>query len=137
MPLRSHLGVTAPPCTPLRCYCGAAASPNISTTPKVASVVNIPSHAWSSHSGEGTARASLDEDDAGEEDFQTPHMPVHLVTWREDNGSRCPAEGRLESSRGSPGQRIEYQVDIGKEEGTLEMVDPTWRTTRWLHLAVH
>ena len=56
MPLRSHPGVTAPPCTPLRCYCGAAASLNISTTPKVASAVNVPSHAWSSHSSEGLPR---------------------------------------------------------------------------------
>ena len=92
------------PCTPLRCYCRAATIPNVSTMPKVASVVNIPSHAWSSHSGEGMARAFLDEDDAWEDDFQTPHTPVcHVMQWEED-GHRCPAEGKPESSRGSPGQ---------------------------------
>ena len=66
-------------CTPSECYCGVAASPNTSTTPKVASAVNIPSHAWSSHSGEGTARASLDEDDAWEDDFQNSALtsPPH------------------------------------------------------------
>ena len=31
---------------------------------------------------------------------------------------------------------MEYQVDIGEEGDTLEMVDPTWRTTRWLQLVV-
>ena len=134
--LRSHLGVTTPPCTPLRCYCGAAASPNISTTPKVALAVNIPSHARSSHSGEGMARASLYEDDVWEDDFQSPHMLVHLVMWWEDDGHRCPAEGRPESSRGRPGQQTEYQVHIDEEGDMLEMVNPTWRTTHWLQLAV-
>ena len=82
------------------------------------------------------ARASLDEDDAWEDDFQTPHTPVcHVMQW-EDDSHRCSAEGRLESSRGSPGQRMDYQVDIGEEGDTLEMVDPTWRTTHWLQLAV-
>ena len=51
-------------CTPLRCYCRAATSPNVSTTPKVASAVNVPAHAQSSHSGDGMAWASLYEDDA-------------------------------------------------------------------------
>ena len=46
------------------------------------------------------------------------------------------AEGGLESSRGSPGQQTEYQVDIGQEEETLETIDPTWRTTCWLQLVV-
>ena len=124
------------PCTPLRCYCGAAASPNVSTTPKVVSEVNIPSYARSSHSSEGTARAFLDKDDALEDDFQTPHTPVCHVVWREDDGCGSPAEGRPESSRGSPGQQTEYQVDIGEEGDTLETVDSTWRTTHWLQLAV-
>ena len=114
---------------PFRCYCGAAASPNASTTPKVATAVNVPSHAWSSHSSEGTAKASLDEDDAWEDDFQTPHTPVHRVVWREDNGHIDLAKGRPESSRGRPGWWTEYQVDIG-EEAMLETIDPTWRTTR-------
>ena len=113
-----------------------ATSPDISTTPKVASVVNISSHAQSSHSGEGMAWASLDEDKALEDDFQTPYTPVHHVMWQEDDGCQCSAEGRLESSRGSPGQWTEYQVDIGEEEEKLETVDPTWRTTHWLQLSV-
>ena len=104
--------------------------------PKVASAVKIPSHAQSSHSGEGTAQASLNEDEAWEDDFQTPHTPVHHVMQQEDDSCRCSAEGRLESSRGSPGQWTEYQVDIGEEEDMLETVDPTWRTTRWLQLVV-
>ena len=97
------------PCTPSRCYCGAAMSPNVSTMPKVALAVNVPSHAQSSHSSEGMAQASLDEDDAWEDDFQNLHTPVHCVVHREDNGHR-----------GSPGQRTEYQVDIGMEEDMLE-----------------
>ena len=56
--------------------------------------------------------------------------------WEEDNGHRCSAKGRPESSRGSPGQWTEYQVDIGEEGDTLETVNPTWRTTHWLHLVV-
>ena len=111
-------------------------TPNVSTTPKMAWAVNIPSHAWSSHSGEGMARASLNEDDASEDDFQTPHTPVHHILEREDDGHECPAEGRPESSRGSPGQQTEYQVDIGEKGDTLETVDPTWRTTCWLQLVV-
>ena len=103
-PSRSHPGVSTPPCTPSTCYCGAATSPNVSTTSKVAFAVNIPSHAWSSHSSEGTVRASLDEDDAWGDDFQTLHTPVcHVMQW-EDDGRRCLAKGRPESSRGSPGQ---------------------------------
>ena len=136
MPPRSHLGVTTPPCTPLRCYCGAAVSPNVSTTPKVASVVNVPSHAQSSHFSEGMAWASLNEDNVWEDDSQTLHTPVHHVMQQEDDGRRCPAKGRLESSRGSPGQQAEYQVDIGEDGDMLDMVDPTWRTTCWLQLVV-
>ena len=81
-------------------------------------------------------RASLDEDDVLENDFQTPHMLVHHIVQQEDDGCRSPAKGRLESSRGSPGQQTEYQVDIGEERDMLEMVNLTWRTTCWLQLAV-
>ena len=42
----------------------------------------------------------------------------------------------MESSRGSLGWQTGYQVDIGEEEAMLETIDPTWRTTRWLQLAV-
>ena len=34
------------------------------------------------------------------------------------------------------GQWTGYQIDIGKEEEMLETVDPTWRATHWLQLAV-
>ena len=135
IPSRCHHGATSPPCTP-RCCCGTAASHDICTTPKVASAVNISPYAWSSHSGEGTAQASLDQDEALEDDFQTQHMPVHRVMWQEDDGCRSSAEGRLEYSRGSLGQWTEYQVDIGEEEEMLETIDPTWKTTCWLQLAV-
>ena len=130
MPLRSHRGVTTPPCTPLRCYCGAITSPDANTTPKLSSAVNVPSHAQSSHSGQGMACSSLDDDDTWDDDFQTPHTPVHHIVRREDDGCGEPVNGRTESSRGSPGWQKGYQVDIGEEEATLETIDPTWRTTR-------
>ena len=63
-------------------------------------------------------------------------MPVHCIVRRQDGSHRDPAEGRSESSRGRPGQQTEYQVDIGEEEATLETINPTWRTTKWLWLAV-
>ena len=63
-----------------------ATSPDVSTMPKVASVVNIPPYTWSSHSGEGMAQASLDQDEALEDDFQTQHMLVHRVMQQEDDG---------------------------------------------------
>ena len=125
-----------PPCTPSRCYCGAATSPNVSTTPKVASKVNIPSYAQSNHPGEGMVQVSLDEDDALEDDFQMSHTPVYHVVWWENDSCRCSTKGRPESSRRSLGQGTVYQVDIGKEEETLETIDPTWKTTCWLQLAV-
>ena len=105
--------------------------------PKLASAVNVPSHAQSSHSSEGMAWASLDDDDAWDDDFQTPHTPVHHIVWREDDSCKEPTDGRMESSMGSPGWQTGYQVDIGEEEeATLETIDPTWRTTHWLQLAV-
>ena len=42
----------------------------------------------------------------------------------------------MEASRGSPGWRSGYQIDIGEEETTLETIDLTWRTTCWLQLVV-
>ena len=95
-----------------------------------------PPHAQSSHSNEGMARALLDHDEALEDDFQTQHMPVcHLMRW-EDTGHRSSAKGMLECSGGSPRQRTGYRIDISEEEEMLETVDPTWRTTCWLQLAV-
>ena len=82
-PLTCPLDVTMerlhPHCTPLRCCCSVAVSHNICTTPKVALVVNVPTHAWSSHSEERMAWASLDQDEAQEDDFQTQHTPVHRM----------------------------------------------------------
>ena len=93
-------------------------------------------YTWSSHSSEGMVWASLDQDEALEDDFQTQHMPVHHVMQQEDDGCRSSAKGRLEYSGGSPGQQTEYQVDTGEEEEMLETVNPTWRTTCWLQLVV-
>ena len=82
------------------------------------------------------ARASLNQDKALEDDFQTQHMPVCHVMWQEDDGPRSSAEGRLEYCGGSLGQQTEYQIDIGEGKEMLETVDPTWRTTCWLQLVV-
>ena len=82
-------------------------------------------HARSSHSSEGMALASLDQDEALEDDFQTQHMPVHCIRWG-DSSSGSSAGGGLECSGGSPGKRAAYRLDIGEEEETLETVDPTW-----------
>ena len=71
--------------------------------PKLALAVNVPSNAQSSHSGGGMAQASLNDEDAWDDDFQTPHTPVCCVVWREDGGCREPADGRVEALRGSPG----------------------------------
>ena len=107
-PPRCHHGATSPPCTSLRCCCSTAASHNVCTTPKVASAVNVPAHAWSSRSGEGTAWTSLDQDEAQEDDFQTQHMPVCRVMRQEDDGRQSSAKGRLQHSGGSPGQQTGY-----------------------------
>ena len=82
-------------------------------------------HTCSSHSSEGTALASLDQDEVLEDDFQTQHMQVRHVRWRGDSSSGSSAGGGLECTRGSPGQQATYCIDIGEEE-TLETVDPTW-----------
>ena len=79
---------------------------------------------------------SLDDEDAMEDDFQTPHTPVHHVVWREDGSCGEPVDGRMEASRGCPGWQPGYQIDIGEEETTLKTINPTWRTTRWLQLVV-
>ena len=76
---------------------------DVRTTPKVASAVNIPPHAWSSHSGEGMVLASLDQDEELEDDFQTQHTSVHHVRRLGDSGSRSSGRGGLECSRGSLG----------------------------------
>ena len=133
---RSGCSHGSSPNMPSKCHCGATLSPNADTMPKLASAVNFPSHAWSSHSCRGMAQASLDDEDAWEDDFQTPHSPVHHIVRWEGGGCREPAAGRMEASRGSPSWQPCYQVDIGEEEATLESIDPTWRATCWLQLAV-
>ena len=82
------------------------------------------------------ALASLNQDEALEDDFQTQHMLVHCIRWQGDSSSGSSAGGGFECAGGSPGQWAEYCLDIGKEEETLETVNPTWQTTRWLQLAV-
>ena len=136
MPSRCPHGATLLPCATARCYCSTAVPHDISTMPKVASVVNVPPHAQSSHSGKGMALASLDQDEGLEDDFQTQHMPVCRVRRRVDSGSGSSARGGLECSRGSLGQWAAYRIDICEEEETLETVDSTWQTTRWLQLVV-
>ena len=103
--------------------------------PKLASAVNVSSHAWSSHSSGGKAWASLDNEDAWDDDFQTPHTPVHHIVWREEASCGELVNGKMEASRRSPSWQTGYQVDIG-EETMLETINPTWRTTHWLQLAV-
>ena len=125
------------PNMPSRCHCRAPLSPGADTMTKLASAVNVPSYAQSSHSCGGMAQASLNDEDVWEDDFQTPHMPVHhIVQW--DGGSHGePAAERMEASRESPGLQLYYQVDIGEEEvERLESIDPNWRATHWLQLVV-
>ena len=124
MPSRCPHGATLSPCVSTRCYCGTTTSHDLSTTPKVASTVNIPPHARSSHSGKGMAQASLDHDEALEDDFQTQHTPVHHVMQWEDTSHQSSAKGRLECSRGSSRQWTGYHIDIGEEEEMLETVIP-------------
>ena len=124
------------PCMPSRCHCGATVSPNANTMPKLALAVNVPSHAQSSDSSGGMAWASLDDEDVWDDDFQSPHTPVCHVVWRENSSHRELIDGKREALRGSPGWQTGYQVDIGEEETTLETINPTWRTTCWLQLAV-
>ena len=82
------------------------------------------------------AQASLDDEDTWEDDFQTPHMPVHhVVRWDGGGLAELPTE-RMEASRGSPGWQQCYHMDVGEEEAMLESIDPTWRATHWLQLAV-
>ena len=112
-------------------------SPDADTMPKLASAVNVPSYARSSRSGRGMARASLDDEDAWEDDFQTLHMPVCHIVWWDGGGHGEPATERMEASRGSPGWQPYYQVDVGEEEAEmLESIDPHWRATCWLHVMV-
>ena len=99
MPSRSHCGATVPPCTPSMCYCRAATFPNVSTTPKAALMVNVPSHAWSSHSSEGMARVSLDEDDAWM--ISRPHTHQSATYC---GGRMMAADVQLQECQNLPGE---------------------------------
>ena len=106
-------------------------------TPKVASAVNVPPHARSSHSGEGTTLTLLDQEEVLEDDFQMQHTPVHHVRQHGDSGSEASGGEGPKCTRGNPVQQTVYHLDIGeKEEEMLETVDPSWQTTRWLQLVV-
>ena len=64
------------------------------------------------------AWVSLDDEDAWEDDFQTPHMPVHCVVWWDGGAHGEPAAGRVEASREAVAtcwQPCYDQVDIGDE----------------------
>ena len=104
---------------------------------KLPLAINIPTYTWFSHLTRGMARASLDDEEAREDDFQTLHTPVcHVV--RQYGGSRGElATEQMEASRGSPALWSFVQMDISKEESeTLEHIDPHWRAMHWLQVAV-
>ena len=126
MPLRCPHGAILLPCMTVRCYCGTAMPHDIPTMPKVASVVNVPSHAQSSHSSEGTSLASLNQDEVLEDKFQTQHTLVCHMRWQGDSTSGSSAGVGLECSGGSPGEQAAYCLDIDEEKETLETVDSTW-----------
>ena len=91
----------SPPNTLPRCHCREPLSPSSNTTPKLSSAVNIPAYAQSSCSVGGMAWASLDNDEVGEDDFQT-HIPQYAAWLDEMGGSqREPATERMEASRES------------------------------------
>ena len=71
----------SPPNTPPLRYPGVGELffPSPDTTRKLTSAVSVLAHARSSHSAEGVAQALLDGDKDWEEDFQTPHTPMHCV----------------------------------------------------------
>ena len=71
-----------PPNMLLRCHCRGPTSPGTDTMPKLASAVNVLAYAHSSHSGGVMAWASLDNEDAWEDDFQTLHTHVHCKVGR-------------------------------------------------------
>ena len=65
--------------TLLRCHCGGPLSPGADTMPKLTSAVNVLAYTHSSHSSGGMARVSLNDEDALEDDFQSPHTLIHCV----------------------------------------------------------
>ena len=76
----SRYSCCSPPNMLPRCHSvGEPFYPSSNTTPKLSLAVSIPAYARSSHSAGGVAQAMLDDDEDWEEDFQTPHTPVHHV----------------------------------------------------------
>ena len=130
---------SSPPNTLLLKYPGAEElfSPNLDTTPKLSLVVSIPAYARSSHSAEGMVQALLDDDeDWEEEDFQTPHTPVHHVVRQEECSQGESATEQMEASGGSPAWWVTASVDISEEEPeTLGEIDVNWRIKWWLEVA--
>ena len=125
------------PNMPSKCHCGEPLSLGANTTPKLPSAVNILAYAWSSCSAGGMARASLDDKEAWEDDFQTPHTPVCCVVGQDGGGHRELAVERMEAKGGSPTWQSFVQVAVNEEEPeTLEDIDPHWRATHWLQVAV-
>ena len=99
---------------------GELFSPSPDTTPKLSSAVSILVYARSSHSAEGVVQVSLDDDKDWEENFQTPHTPVHHVV----------------ASGGSPAWWVMARMDFGEEEPeTLAEIDASWRAKQWLEVA--
>ena len=83
------------------------------------------------------ARASLDDKEAWEDDFQTLHSPAHRIVRRNEGSCGEPAMERMEASGGSLSWQSFFQVDVGKEElETLEDINPHWGATCWLQVAV-
>ena len=122
---------------PPRCHCGEPLSPSANTMPKLPSAVNILAYAQSSCLARGMARASLDDDEAGEDDFQTLHTPVCHVVRQDGGGCGELAVEPMEASRRSPTWQSFVQVDIGEQEPkTLEEIDPHWRAMWWIQVAI-
>ena len=125
------------PNMPPRCHCGGPISPSANTMPKLTSAVNVPAYAHSSRSSGGMDRASLDDEDMWEDDFQTLHMPVCRIVWHDGDSHRELAMEGMEAPRGSPGWQSYFQVDVGEEEAeTLESINPHWRATHWLQVVI-
>ena len=62
--------------------------------------MNILAYARSSRSAGWMAWASLEDDEVGEDDFQTQHTPVHCMVRRDGGGCGEPAMERMEAFGG-------------------------------------
>ena len=83
------------------------------------------------------AQASLDNDEVGKDDFQTPHTTVHCMVRQDGSSWGELAAEEIEPSGGSPAWWSFVQVDISEEEPeTLEEIDPHWRAQWWLQVAI-